>query len=290
MGRQRRKVSRRKHKVPDLRREIPDSSSAVGIKALKSGEAKTQVHTYWYTRVDTIRACGWERRAYIGIFKRLARLILLLLLPFLLLLLLRLLLPPTSPSSSFSSSPGCWLHAFFAVDPRGDQPVFPTPFPPLSRRGYPDNTRPRLNSFITLKPRRSPREHASSRDNDNRRAWSPAGPQPSAFRSRWITPMHAFDCIFSSIALPRDYSPPITRCRQLFNPVAEPLRVDFHQYNPWFIGNLSYDRSNDKNDFLLSFAEITLSQYYGWYSRFGSPNGSWLIVWRVKENSRFYEF
>ena len=46
-----------------------------------------------------------------------------------------------------------WLHAFFAVDPRGDQPVFPTPFPPLSRRGYPDNTRPRLNSFITLEPR-----------------------------------------------------------------------------------------------------------------------------------------
>lgn len=55
-------------------------------------------------------------------------------------------MPCSLAGSSYSSSsiPLLYLprlHAFFAVDPRGDQPVFPTPSPRLSRRGYPDNTR-----------------------------------------------------------------------------------------------------------------------------------------------------
>lgn len=55
-------------------------------------------------------------------------------------------------SYSFSSIPLLYLprlHAFFAVDPRGDQPVFPTPSPRLSRRGYPDNTRGASKFFRT---------------------------------------------------------------------------------------------------------------------------------------------
>jgi len=46
------------------------------------------------------------------------------------------------------------LHAFFTVDPRGDQPVFPTPSPGYLAVVIPIILTAHLNSFICISVRR----------------------------------------------------------------------------------------------------------------------------------------
>lgn len=99
------------------------------------------------------------------------------------------LLPPRPPR----------LHAFLAVDPRGDQPVFPTPFPGYLAVDIPIILGARLNSFIRTHSGGEGRERTKERsertraitiiDERDTRPWKRDRPFVRWFGNRIVPPL-----------------------------------------------------------------------------------------------------